>query len=101
LQYGFSEEELEEGCGYIIAFDEWLSGVNLMTESEIDMKDINSSIDIFYGYNPYGNRDHWIAASGIPKKKDGYGNNSSPYKLYNAGDIKMPFKIYFPVSNTA
>ena len=101
LQYDFSEEELEEGCGYIIAFDEWLSGVNLMTESELDMKDINSSIDVFYNYNPYGNRDHWIKTSGIPKKEDGYGNNSSPYKLYNAGDIKMPFKIYFPVSNTA
>jgi hypothetical protein len=61
----------------------------------VDLSGVNSFIEFFSMNGAYWNKEEWAEASLIPKREDGYGNNSSPYKLYNAGDAKMPFKIYF------
>ena len=111
LTYDFNDEELEEGSGYIITFEKWLDNQSLFVESSMSLEGINSSLDVFWDYNTYGNRDHWIESSLIPKKADGYGSyipadenhkkGPGKYKLYNAGDIEAPFKIYFVVNNNA
>ena len=101
LEYDFSEEELEDGTGYLITFDDWLCEQHLMTDSELDLTRINSSIEVFYNYNSLGETNQWINESKIPKKEEGYGEYSAgKYKLYNAGDLEMPFRIYFSVTST-
>lgn len=53
------------------------------------------------------NIPEWAAASGIPSHKDGYGifsatENEGEYqiKIYNAGDVEIPFQIWFRASAT-
>lgn len=100
LTYDFDESELSGGTGFIITFKEWLNTTDFMT-SNLSLDGVNSSLEVMYDYNLYGNRDQWIQASKIPKKEDGYGEYSSgKYKLYNAGDLEIPFKIYFSINGT-
>lgn len=77
-------------------FLSWATDADLLTTSDLDLTGINSYAEILAEYGEYGNRDEWIAASLIPKRSEGYGTYiSGAYKIRNAGDIKMPFKIYF------
>ena len=95
--------DLPEGDSAKIVADEfflsWVGDMNLLTTSDLDLTGINSYVEVLTEYSMYGNRDEWIEASLIPKHSDGYGNYvSGCYKLRNAGDIEMPFKIYFPLA---
>lgn len=48
----------------------------------------------------YNNYAQWIAASGIPSNKE-YGQfTDGAYKIYNAGDVNIPFQVWFIASRT-
>lgn len=77
-------------------FLSWAVDADLLTTSDLDLTGINSYVEVLAEYYEYGNRDEWIVTSLIPKRSEGYGTyTSGAYKLRNAGDIGMPFKIYF------
>lgn len=100
LLYDLDESELED-AGAIITFNQWLSEQDLFTDSDLDLSDVNSYVEVFTDYNIYGNREHWAESSGIPKRADGYGEyDGGCYKLYNCGDFEMPFKLMFSIDST-
>ena len=83
------------------SFSLWLEETDLLTDSDVEIFGINSVIDFFLGNGAYYNLDEWREASRIPSGEN-YGTYSNgAYKLYNAGDMPMPFKLRIPVSTTA
>lgn len=101
LQYGTGPDQYGSIIGSEEGFLEWLQDVDLLIDKEVELNGINSIVDFFREDEYAINIEEWIAASGIPKRADGYGAyKDGSYKLYNPGDESMPFKIYFSVSST-
>lgn len=101
LEYGYS---IEDNTAFIQAtensFKEWLDEVDLLIDTENYMQDINSFVTVFAESPPYINLEEWKEASQIPSSSE-YGNyENGKYLLYNAGDIPMPFRLYFPITAT-
>lgn len=97
LSYG---EEITDSAGRIVAveqdFQQWLTEMELLMDSEIQSTSIESSIDFFADNGMYYNLEEWAEASCIPYK-DGYGyQGDGQYNLYNAGDLPISFKLYLP-----
>ena len=97
LQYDFEEDD---DTGSLISFFplfvEWLDNTDLLTDSDVDLSGVNSYIEILDRYSGKGNLDEWKEASKIPSRALYTGSFSDGiYDFYNAGDTKMPFKIYF------
>lgn len=91
------EEESALIAGEESQFKTWLDKTNFLVDSDFDLQGANSYITFFSDYGPYYNLEEWRDASKIPSIED-YGQYiNGYYKLYNAGDFEMPFKIYFPI----
>ena len=97
LQYNFDEnEDTASLISFETDFQLWLEEMELLIDTDKDLFGINSAIQFFKEPGIYNNFEEWRETSKIPSNKD-YGQyNGMAYKLYNAGDIRMPFKAFFP-----
>lgn len=102
LSYGYTDGK---GTGSIIgledSFNLWLEDTDLLIDSDIEIFGINSFVDFFIGNGVYYNLDEWREASKIPSSEV-YGIYSQGvYKLYNAGDVDMPFQLFLSAADVA
>lgn len=99
LYYGFGNSNLFTGG--IIGSDDWFDWVIpqslLSYANDVKLDDVNSNVEIraLDNNSSYVNKNEWLAASGIPSSED-YGTyQNGQIKLFNAGDVEMPFKLWF------
>lgn len=99
MQYEFSEsEDTGKLIGLESSFSLWLDEVDLLTDGDYSLDGVNSYITIFTEPGMFNNLSEWREASGIPSNTE-YGDYShGAYNLYNAGDVDMPFQIWFSKS---
>lgn len=95
---------LDEGSAKIIAlegsFSQWLNEMDLLVDSDLSLQGINSYVKVFTEPSIYYNLMEWAEASQIPSQEEYGGYNDGAYRLYNAGDIEMPFKLYLKIGST-
>ena len=100
LYYGYSDNSgLFTGgvVGNDTEFD-WVIPQSLLTDaSEISLAGVNSSVKIrlLDNNSAYINKNEWIVASGIPSNKHYGAYQNGQIKMFNAGDIEMPLKLWF------
>ena len=102
LSYGLLDQSAEKIVGWEDGFNEWLQNTSLLTNSPLDMYNVNSCVTYFKegSLGPYSNLEEWRIASGIPSREQYGGYSDGCYKLFNAGDIDMPFKLYLKINKT-
>ena len=86
------------------AFEEWLYSLALTTPSENDWNADDEKVGVstmIVGLEDsnFNNKEEWLESSNIPSNLiyGSYQNNA--YKLYNAGDLAMPFQVWFKAPN--
>lgn len=102
----FNDEENENDSSALVVGEEdilkeWLQGFGIEeTDANKDMEHTTDYYALFYNneLNVFNNINEWISASGLPSEKE-YGDwkkseNGYECKLYNAGDVEMPFQLY-------
>lgn len=98
-QFYYDLLEPSAACYSDTKFD-WVGNRDLI--QEVDQKlDPTANASFLYGigYSEYYNFDEWIEASKIPSNNE-YGKivregSKTMIKLYNAGDVPIPFKVWF------
>ena len=98
----YNLEEIDYGAivGYESSFSNWLSDMDLLVSSDLDLANVNSTIQLFKIPSIYNNLAEWKDVSRIPSRQH-YGDYSEGgYKLYNAGEMEMPFKAYYSINST-
>ena len=98
LQYDLHDED----GALIIGGDllaNWIKDQDLLIDSDIEIgDDINSCLTFFSNGGTYQNMEEWEYASRIPSREK-YGRYyGGRYKIYNAGDLDMPFRLYIPIN---
>lgn len=84
---------------------EWPAAERSSSEVEGIVFDESDNGSVLYGVdadNDLVNVDQWMAASRIPSNQN-YGffdKNTGTYKIFNAGDVEIPFQIWFVASRT-
>ena len=96
LQYILTDEQVSGAIeGQYNDFAKWLEEIEQLNNVNNNLFNVNSTLIIFPMDRTYNNYLEWIAASGLPSNNV-YGKyENSKYKIFNAGDIEMPFKILY------
>ena len=82
-------------------FEKWLTELNLLVQTEDTFSDNEGSMQTELAADEqYYNLLEWLQASRLPSREE-YGNwSEGGYNLYNAGDVEIPFEIFFELSST-
>lgn len=97
IQYGF-----DEGYGSIRGdredFEAWVTDGELLQPVEDSLEGILGSQQLpLSPDSQYFNLYEWLTSSGLPSRKQ-YGQWSKDgYTLFNAGDVPIPFEIFFKI----
>ena len=86
-------------------FEEWLYSLSITTTSkhgwtEADKQVGYSTMVVGLEDSSFNNKEEWLESSGIPSNLEYGSYTNNAYKLYNAGDIAMPFQVWFKAPNT-
>ena len=85
-------------------FEEWLYSLSITDPSKDEWTDEDygiglSTMVLGLEDSNFNNKEEWLESSNIPSNLiyGSYKNNA--YKLYNAGDLAMPFQVWFKAPN--
>ena len=86
------------------AFEEWLYSLSITNPSKDEWtdKDYNiglSTIVLGLEDSNFNNKEEWLESSKIPSNLIYGSYKNNVYKLYNAGDLPMPFQVWFKAPN--
>lgn len=104
IVYDLIDDESETINGLIATeevINDWPMAADLAVDDESLISGELDNATVSYNTQmEYVNYPEWILSSGIPSNKD-YGKFSGgAYKIYNAGDVDVPFQVWFVASTT-
>lgn len=104
LDYDFIDNEVDTITAKLITENDdmdWVIDDRLPQDSANNMTFSGSRCDLgLKSSEKYNNYQEWIESSGIPSLKN-YGTyNNGKMLIYNAGDVDIPFEIWFVASRT-
>lgn len=102
FDYDFTDDEDGTITAKIVTDDDdmdWVLDQRLPLNHE-PTSPTNGQCDLGLAQSEYNNYQEWIESSGIPSLMD-YGTyNNGKMLVFNAGDVEIPFDIWFVVSRT-
>ena len=75
----------------------WLEESDLLTDVEGDLEGVNSVVQVFSVHSNYVNLQEWITACRLPSIETFGSYKDGSYRLFNAGDAEMPFRLTYEV----